>query len=181
MINSIFNEKAVKSGQVKFFDVAYIEVKPHIKNKKFSIELKDFQVFYNEDNFEIEDKLGKSSSRLIIESGKIIEVSKDKNGIIKNKILTKKWYDWIDYWSVDFNFESKPEIIKFLNKKQDIEEIWTGNYVFENEWQSFRSKSNEKLELRSSEKEISASKVKIAVKVVDIFGNDTMKTMDVKL
>ena len=179
--NEIFNEKAVKGGQVKFFDVAYIELKPHIKNKKISIELKDFAVFYNEDNFEVEDKLGKSGSKLIIESGKIIEISKDKNGIIKNKILTKNWYDWIDYWSVDFNFESKPEIIKFLNKEKEIEEMWTGNYVFENEWQSFRSKNNEKLELKSSEREVNQSKVKIAVKVVDIFGNDTMKIMDVKL
>ena len=129
----------------------------------------------------MEDKLGKSGSKLIIESGKIIEISKDKNGIIKNKILTKNWYDWIDYWSVDFNFESKPEIIKFLNKEKEIEEMWTGNYVFENEWQSFRSKNNEKLELKSSEREVNQSKVKIAVKVVDIFGNDTMKIMDVKL
>ena len=67
--NEIFNEKAVKGGQVKFFDVAYIELKPNIKNKKISIELKDFAVFYNEDNFEVEDKLGKSGSKLIIESG----------------------------------------------------------------------------------------------------------------
>jgi hypothetical protein len=59
--------------------------------------------------------------------------------------------------------------------------MWTGNYVFENEWQSFRSKNNEKLELKSSEREVNQSKVKIAVKVVDIFGNDTMKIMDVKL
>ena len=179
--NEIFNEKAVKSGQVKFFDVAYIEIKPHIKKKKLSIELKDFAVFYDEDNYEIEEKLGNSETKLIIDSGKIIEITKSKEGVIKKKILTDKWYDWVDYWSVDFNFESKPEIIKFLNKKNEVEEVWTGNYIFENEWQSFRSKSNGKLELISSEKEINQSKIKIAVKVVDIFGNDTMKIMDVKL
>ena len=146
-----------------------------------SIELKDFAVFYDEDNYEIEEKLGNSETKLIIDSGKIIEITKSKEGIIKRKILTDKWYDWVDYWSVDFNFESKPEIIKFLNKKNEVEEVWTGNYIFENEWQSFRSKSNGKLELISSEKEINQSKIKIAVKVVDIFGNDTMKIMDVKL
>ena len=102
--------------------------------------------------------------------------------IIKNKILTKNWYDWIDYWSVDFDYESKPEVIKFKTTEGKIEEEWTGNYIFENEWQSFRNKQGEKkLELKSSEKEILSGKTKVAVKVVDIFGNDTMKVVEVKL
>ena len=67
-------------------------------------------------------------------------------------------------------------------KDGKTEEEWTGNYVFENEWQSFRGKKgNEKLELKSSEKEILTSKIKVAVKVVDIFGNDTMKVLQVKM
>ena len=40
---------------------------------------------------------------------------------------------------------------------------------------------NEKLELKSSEREIAKDKTKIAVKVVDIFGNDTMKVLEVKV
>ena len=56
--------------------------------------------------------------------------------------MEDNWYDWIDYWSVDFDYESKPEIIKFKKDDGKIEELWTGNYVFENEWQSFRSKFN---------------------------------------
>ena len=28
-----------------------------------------------------------------------------------------------------------------------MEEVWSGDYVFENEWQSFRTKKNRKLEL----------------------------------
>ena len=46
-------------------------------------------------------------SKIIVENGQIIEKQKDKNGIIKENILTKKWYDWIDYWSVDFNFKTR--------------------------------------------------------------------------
>ena len=54
--------------------------------------------------------------------------------------------------------------------------------MFENEWQSFKGKKgSEKLELTSSEKEILSGKTIIAVKVVDIFGNDTMKTLQVKI
>ena len=47
--------------------------------------------------------------------------------------------------------------------------------------QSFKSKSNSKLELKSSEQKISSNKIKIAVKVVDVFGNDTMKTLEIKI
>ena len=35
--------------------------------------------------------------------------------------------------------------------------------------------------LKSSEKEILSKKTKVAVKIVDIFGNDTMKVIEVKL
>ena len=45
------------------------------------------------------------------EKGQIIKVSKDKDGIVTREVLTKNWTDWIDYWSVDFDFESKREII----------------------------------------------------------------------
>ena len=54
--------------------------------------------------------------------------------------------------------------------------------MFENEWQSYKGKKgSEKLELKSSEKEILSSKTTVAVKVVDIFGNDTMKVLKVKI
>ncbi len=178
----VFDKRAIIKDQVIFHEVAYIEFKPIFKGKKLSIELKDFAVFYNEDNLNLEENLSSGKSKIVVENGQIIEKKKDKNGIIKENIITKKWHDWIDYWSVDFDFESKPEIIKFKTKEGKIEEEWTGNYIFENEWQTFRSKKNgEKLELKSSEKEILSGKTTLAVKVVDIFGNDTMKVMKVKV
>ena len=54
-------------------------------------------------------------------------------------------------------------------------------YIFENEWQTFRTKKNRKLELKTSFKELSKGRRKIAVKVVDIFGNDTMKIIEVDI
>ena len=118
----------------------------------------------------------------MVENGQIVEKEKDKDGIISETILTSNWHDWIDYWSVDFDFESKPEVIKFKTEEGKVEEEWTGNYVFENEWQSFRGKKGkDNLELKSSEREIASSKTKVAVKVVDIFGNDTMKILEVKI
>ena len=178
----VFDKRAVSKGAVVFHDVAYIEFKTHLKGKKLSVELTDFAVFYNEDNFNIDETLQNGKIKVIIEKGQIVEKRKDKKGIISEKVLTKNWYDWIDYWSVDFDYESKPEIIKFKTEDGKIEEEWTGNYVFENEWQSFRGKKGEeKLELKSSQKEILSGKTKVAVKVVDIFGNDTMKVLEVKI
>lgn len=59
-------------------------------------------------------------------------------------------------------------------------EVWTGNYIFENEWQSFRTKKDRSLELTSAEHEYpKKGKYRIAVKVIDIFGNDTTKVVEV--
>ena len=83
-----------------------------------------------------------------------------------------KWKNWVDYWSVDFDFQSKQEILKDENNK----EKWTGDYIFENEWQSFKS-NNSDIEFETRPRKIIKGK-KIAIKVVDIFGNDTMKILE---
>lgn len=181
----VFDKRAVSKGEVVFHDVAYIEMKPIVKGNMVSVELIDFCVFYNKGSLEsTEQSLRNGRSKVIIDNGQIVKVSKDKNGIVNTKQLTKKWEDWIDYWSVDFDFESRQEIIRIPKEDNpdEFEEKWTGDYVFENEWQSFRTKDNRKLELVSSPKEISGkSKIKIAVKVIDIFGNDTMKVLEVNI
>ena len=177
----VFDKRAVQKGEVIFYDIAYIEFKPIIKKNMLSIELSDFAVFYNEGNLNINEELQAGKSKIIVENGDLVEKRKDKDGNISENILTKNWHDWIDYWSVDFDYESKPEVIKFKKEDGSIEEVWTGNYVFENEWQSFRTKDDKKLELISSERELINNKTKVAVKVVDIFGNDTIKVMEVKI
>jgi len=184
----VFDRKAIEKNQVKFYDVAYIEVKPIIKGrgnkKELAIELVDFSVFYNQDSTEkVEEKLKSGGSKIVIENGQVIKIWKDKDtDIIEREVLTKKWSDWVDYWAVDFDFESKKEIIQVVDEKTNEEkEIWTGNYIFENEWQSFRTKKNRNLELTSSLKEVSKGRLKVAIKVVDIFGNDTTKIIEVNI
>jgi len=181
----VFDKRAVSKGEVVFHDVAYIEMKPIVKGNMVSVELIDFCVFYNKGSLEsTEQSLRNGKSKVIIDNGQIVKVSKDKDGIVNTEQLTKKWEDWIDYWSVDFDFESRQEIIRISKEDNpdEFEEKWTGDYVFENEWQSFRTKDNRTLELASSPKEISGkSKIKIAVKVIDIFGNDTMKVLEVNI
>jgi len=63
---------------------------------------------------------------------------------------------------------------------QDFEERWTGAYIFENEWQSFRTRSERDLELKSvAHTYAKPGRYTIAVKVIDIFGNDTMTLLAV--
>lgn len=195
----VFDKRAIEKNQVVFHDVSYIEVKPHVKGMSVAVELTDFSVYYNQDTIaNAEASLKDGGSKIVVENGQIIKVSKSKNGVVSRDVLTKKWTDWIDYWAVDFNFESKKEIITV--KKQEAaqikldgnpdqpqmsmpvyEQYWTGDYVFENEWQSFRTRKDRTLELRSIYHECAKGPRKIAVKVVDIFGNDTMKVISINI
>ena len=104
----VFDKKAVEKGQVKFYDVAYIEVKPIIKKNTVVVELCDFSVFYNQDDTgEVEEKLQSGGSKIVIEDGKVIKITKDKDSdIIERTVLTQKWTDWVDYWAVDFKKRS---------------------------------------------------------------------------
>jgi len=210
----VFDKRAVEKNQVVFHDVAAIELKPHVVGahghapSKVAVELTDFSVFYSQDSIaNAEATLKDKASKIVVERGQIVKVSKDAKGIVKREVLTKKWTDWIDYWSVDFNFESKREIVRLPVRDRtqtgvkndpstgstsspqagsgqggEWEERWTGDYIFENEWQSFRTKKERKLELTSVFHECEpGGRRKLAVKVVDIFGNDTMTIVEVSV
>lgn len=197
----VFDKRAIERNQVKFYDVSYIEVKPIIKGqgktKTLAIELTDFSVHYNQDpNFTLKP----GQTKTVVRDGQVLKISKDKDSEIESQeVLTKHWSDWVDYWSIDFDYESKKEIIRQPKSSpeqveltgettdnklalQEYEEVWTGNHIFENEWQSFRTKKDRSLELTSVVKEmIPGNRYKVAIKVVDIFGNDTMKVIEVQL
>jgi len=183
----VFDKRAIEKNQIQFHDVSYIEVKPHIKKAgkrtpgTVAVELTDFSVFYNQDIVDnVVESLKKGGDKVIVERGNIVKIAKDKNGIVTREVLTKQWTDWIDYWAVDFDFESKKEIVRIKNEETgEFEERWTGDYIFENEWQSFRTKKDRSIELTSVACECPAGRRKIAIKVVDIFGNDTMKVIEV--
>jgi len=203
----VFDKRAVEKGQVRFHDVAYIEVTPRFDKKNpltIAVELTDFSVYYTQGLVEaIAADLKEGKSEVVCEQGKLIKVSKDKEGVITRDVLTKKWTDWVDYWAVDFDYESRKEIIKVERgtgvsgvqgdlsglspaqralelQPQDFEERWTGAFIFENEWQSFRTRSERDLELKSvAHSYAKPGRYTIAVKVIDIFGNDTMTLVPV--
>ena len=103
----------------------------------------------------------------------------------------------MDYWAVDLDYESRKEIIKVPKRMGvegelpgvikadsgefvDFEKRWTGAYIFENEWQSFRTRQDRDLELTTaSHTHTKPGRHTIAVNVIDIFANDTMSLMPV--
>lgn len=72
----------------------------------------------------------------------------------------KHWSQWIDYWAVDWD------------NKGD---------AFHNEWQAYRTRKDNKLALEADHTYIESGEYSVVVKVIDILGNDTTKTVKVKV
>jgi len=198
----VFDKRAVEKGQVVFFDISFIEAMPRYNKKdKFTlqIELTDFSVYYTQGAAEAAAaSLKDGKSEVVCEQGQLIKVSKDKEGVVTRETLTKHWADWVDYWAVDFDYMSRKEIIKVAKSMGtethlpgiepvqaglvEFEERWTGSYIFENEWQSFRTRKHRDLEFLSAPHTYTkAGRYTVAVKVIDIFGNDTMVLVPVNV
>jgi hypothetical protein len=202
----VFDKRAVDKGQVVFHDVSFVEATPrYVKKNKLavSIELTDFSVYYTQGAAEAAiAAMKEGKSEVMCEQGQLYKASKGKDGIVKKERLTKHWTDWVDYWAVDFDYMSRKEIIrvhKSLGVKEprvtygtgasavtidpaDFEERWTGGFIFENEWQSFRTRLNRDLELTTAIHTYDRpGRYTVAVKVIDIFGNDTMTLVPVNV
>jgi adenine-specific DNA-methyltransferase len=178
----VFDRRAIARGQVKFYNVGYVEVTPRVSSLSVAIELSDFGVFYAQEDADVAAAgLRRNSAKVIVDRGQVVRVSKDRNDAITREVLTKSWTDWIDYWSVDFDYESQKEMIR-VEQDGVEEQAWTGRYVFENEWQAFRTRSDRTLELKSIAHEYDEpGTYRIAVKVIDVFGNDTTKVVKVQV
>mgnify|MGYP001612131017 FL=1 len=85
---------------------------------------------------------------------------------VKDKV--KNWSDFIDYWAVDWMFNQHEE----QTEEDD---------TFHNMNQEYRTRKNPKLNLSMNYDYKKSGKYNILVKVIDIFGNDTTKIIEVKL
>jgi adenine-specific DNA-methyltransferase len=70
------------------------------------------------------------------------------------------WEQWIDYWAVDWN---------------------NSGDTFHNEWQDYRTRKKRDLQKTIAHKYEEPGTYLIVVKVIDILGNDTTKTMKVEV
>ena len=202
----VFDKRAVDKGQVVFHDISFVEASPRYDKKNklaVSIELSDFSVYYTQGAAEAAiAALKEGKSDVICEQGQLYKISKNKDGVVNRDRLTKHWTDWVDYWAVDFDYLQRKEIIKVPVgtgiggvaslegfeppqgelKLPEFEERWTGGYIFENEWQSFRTRQNRDLDLTTAMHTYDRpGRYTVAVKVIDIFGNDTMTLVPVSV
>jgi len=184
----VFDKRAVEKGQVSFYDLAFVEAKPEVnkKTRTVKVSLTDFGVSYRQEDVEklVEDM--KSGSKVTVDGGQVVKLTKDRNGAVSRDVLTRRWTDWIDYWAVDFDYHNRPETIYETITMPDgaVKHVpqWTGRYIFENEWQSFRTRKDRTLELTSAPHSYDkAGRYFIALKVIDIFGNDTTKVIGVEV
>ncbi len=189
----VFDKRTVDKGQVVFHDVSFVEAQPRYDKKNklaLQIELTDFSVYYTQGAAEAAIAAMKDGkSEVMCERGQLYKVSKSKDGIVTKEKLTKHWTDWVDYWAVDFDYMSRKEIIKvpvgsglggvatlpgFEPPQGELtlpqfEECWTGGYIFENEWQSFRTRQSRDLELTTAVHSYDRpGRHTVAVKVIDI-------------
>ena len=124
------DKRAVDAGDIQFFELAYLETEVKNSAHGYQIKLTDF----------------------VIPNLDLIPAEVKK--------LIKKWSDYIDYWSVDWDY------------KDD---------TFHNQWQSYRTKKDRSLELTSDPKQYDKKgDYKVMVKVIDIFGNDTTHIIELK-
>jgi len=199
----IFHWLNTSRSELRFADVAYVEANPRYDQKdklSLSIELTDFSIYYSQGIVdELAHGLKEGKSEVVCDAGTLFKVSKDKQGVVTRTTLTKQWTDWVDYWAVDFDCESRPEIIHFAKSMGlagelpgvvdveagefiEFEERRTGSFIFENEWQSFRTRKDRSLELISAPHIYpKPGRYTVAVKVIDIFGNDTMALIPVSV
>ena len=70
----------------------------------------------------------------------------------------KHWSQLVDYWAVDWDYK---------------------NDTFHNQWQAYRTRKEPKMELETKYTYLAAGKYMVVVKVIDILGNDTTKTLEV--
>ena len=166
-------------------------------------ELTDFSVYYTQGAAEAAiAAMKEGKSEVMCEQGQLYKVNKNQDGIVSKVRLTKVWTDWVDYWAVDFDYMQRKEIIKVpvgsglgaiaslpgFEPPQgelalpEFEDRWTGGYIFENEWQSFRTRQNRDLDLATVVHTYDRpGRYTVAVKVIDIFGNDTMTLVAVSV
>jgi hypothetical protein len=70
------------------------------------------------------------------------------------------WEQWIDYWAVDWD---------------------NSDDTFHNEWQTYRTRKEPKLERRTTHTYPEAGTYRVVVKVIDILGNDTTRLLQVEV
>jgi len=126
----VLEPKAVEQGDIKFYDLAYLEMKAKKgKSRELTITIEDFIINLDDIPKEVQSKI-------------------------------THWSQWIDYWAIDWDYCED---------------------TFHNQWQSYRTKKHPNLELSAQNVYEESGTYTIVVKVIDILGNDTTKSITVEI
>jgi adenine-specific DNA-methyltransferase len=152
------NETAKQIAAESRVDVKFRRI-PREVLEKAAVDQGDIQA---KDFFELRalsTKLTKSKRVVTIELTDFMLPSEDLPEDVARAV--KHWSQWIDYWAVDWNYR---------------------NDAFHNQWQSFRTREDGELKLKAeSDSYREPGKYTVVVKVIDILGNDTTKSIDVEV
>jgi adenine-specific DNA-methyltransferase len=148
------NETARQIAAESRVDVAFKKIPREVLDKK-AVEQGDIK-FFELGALSVEPKLKKKE--LSIELTDFVIPIDDVPEEARKAV--KHWSQMIDYWAVDWSF------------KDD---------TFHNQWQSYRTRQDPKLELTAKYEYTEPGEHRVVVKVIDILGNDTTKTLDIKV
>jgi adenine-specific DNA-methyltransferase len=148
------NETAKEVAAQARVDAAFKKIPREVLEKK-AVEQGDVH-FFELGALSVETKIKKREVTLKL-SDFVIPLD-DVPAEVRSAI--KHWSQMVDYWAVDWDF------------KDD---------TFHNQWQSYRTRKNPKLELSKEHEYSEPGRYLVVVKVIDILGNDTTKTLEVEI
>lgn len=148
------NETAKQFAAENNIQIHPIKIPREVLEKK-AVDQGDIK-FYELASLSVKTKVNKLGAGVTLEN--FIIPPDDVPEDVQNKVT--HWSQWIDYWAIDWNY------------KDD---------TFHNEWQSYRTKQNSKLDLAATHAYESKGKYTVLVKVIDILGNDTTKAIQLTI
>jgi hypothetical protein len=148
------NETAKQTAAESRVEVSFKKI-PHEVLEKKAVEQGDIK-FFELGALSVEEKLNKRELSLKLTDFVIPldDVPEEARKAIKH------WSQMIDYWAVDWDF------------KDD---------TFHNQWQCYRTRREPQIPLQTKHEYEVPGSYKVVVKVIDILGNDTTKTLDIKV
>ena len=148
------NETAKQMAADANIRLAFKKIPREVLEKK-AVEQGDI-VFYELAALDVEVKPIKKS--VSVELKNFFVPPDDVPNDVRNAI--KHWSQWIDYWAVDWDY------------RED---------TFHNQWQTYRTKKEPKILLRTFHEYEEPGTYTIVIKVIDILGNDTTKAVAIEV
>ncbi|MCY4538910.1 MAG: DNA methyltransferase [Chloroflexi bacterium] len=148
------NETARQIAAEAGVDARFLRIPREVLEKK-AVDQGDIQ-FFELAALEVDKSV--KGRELSIELREFIMPPDDVPDDVANAV--NLWEDWIDYWAVDFNYRDD---------------------TFHNQWQTYRTRKDRTLLLRANHTYSEPGNYVVLVKVIDILGNDTTKSLTVRV